>query len=93
MVEPEEEMAFRLVQLYVQEVSQRGEKRQMGLDTIINAYFYTLTRLRNKHEEMERARNAVEEREKKFEVEKISFPGDTDDEPSEGNNSGLHLPF
>ncbi len=91
MIDPVEEMAFKIVQLYVQEVSQRGEKRQMGLDTIINAYFYTLTRLQNKKEEMQRAREELEEREKKFQVEKISFPGD--EEQEDDKPGGSLFPF
>lgn len=73
----DEEMAYRLVEIYVKEVSQRGEKRQMGLDTIINAYFYTLLRLKKKREEMGIIEPVVkqEERQMEEEVEKVSFPG------------------
>lgn len=60
---PDEEMAYRLVDLYLREVSRRGEKRQMGLDTIINAYFYTLLRLKKKKEEMGLLTPAVEKEE------------------------------
>lgn len=65
MVEiPDEETAYRLVELYVQEISRGGEKRRMGLDTIINAYFYTLTRLKKKKEELDIFEEAVEEEKK-----------------------------
>jgi len=84
----DEEMAFKLVELYVHEISQRGEKRQMGLDTILNAYFYTLTRLKNKMKELETAEQMLEKREKKYEVEQISFPGD-DKEEDEDNQFAL----
>jgi spore maturation protein CgeB len=72
----DEEMAYKLVELYVREISQRGEKRQMGLDTIINAYFYTLTRLKKKKEEMGIMEPAVEKEEEKLEegIDKIYFP-------------------
>jgi hypothetical protein len=72
----DEEMAYRLVEIYVKEVSQRGEKRQMGLDTIINAYFYTLLRLKKKKREMGEIEPIVERKEEQIEeqVEKIAFP-------------------
>lgn len=59
----EEEIAYKLVKLYVEEVSRGGEKRRMGIDTIINAYFYTLTRLKRKGEELEHFKSAVKEEE------------------------------
>jgi len=72
----DEEMAYRLVELYVREVSQRGERRQMGLDTIINAYYYTLLRLKRKKKELEVIEPSIKEEEEKIEegVEKIEFP-------------------
>jgi len=75
-----EEMAYRLVELYVREISQRGEKRQMGLDTMINAYFYTLTRLKKKKEELGIIEPAVEKEEEKLEegIESMMFPGSGD---------------
>lgn len=73
---PDEEMAYRIVDMYIREVSQRGEKRQMGLDTIINAYFYTLMRLKKKKDEMGLMEPAVEREEERMEegLEEISFP-------------------
>jgi hypothetical protein len=72
----DEEMAFKLVEMYVKEVSQRGEKRQMGLDTIINAYFYTLLRLKKKRQEIGLLEPIVQKEEQKIEgeVETIAFP-------------------
>lgn len=72
----DEEMAYRLVEIYVKEVSQRGEKRQMGLDTIINAYFYTLLRLKKKKQEMGIIEPVVRQEEHKMEedIEQIKFP-------------------
>ncbi|MBI4214378.1 hypothetical protein HY546_00115 [archaeon] len=67
----DEEIAYRLVELYVREVSQRGEKRQMGLDTIINAYVYTLARLKKKREELGLIEPAVEREEEK--LAEVSF--------------------
>lgn len=73
---PDEEMAFRLVRLYVEEISQRGEKRQMGIDTIINAYFYTLLRLKKKKEQMGLLGEVVEkeQEEMKEDIERMEFP-------------------
>ena len=72
----DEEIAFRLVELYVRHISQRGEKRQMGLDTIINAYVYTLGRLENKRQEINLMEEAVQKEEKILEhdIEQIKFP-------------------
>lgn len=76
MVVPDEEVAYRLVELYVREISQRGEKRQMGLDTIINAYFYTLLRLKKRKDEVGIFEKAVEKEEEDLEkgLDKIYFP-------------------
>jgi len=56
----QEEIAFKLVELYVSEVSKSHEKRQMGLDTIMNAYFYALLRIKRKDKEMAALTKAVE---------------------------------
>ncbi|MBI1973265.1 hypothetical protein HYS54_00485 [Candidatus Micrarchaeota archaeon] len=69
----DEEVAYRLVELYVREVSQRGEKRQMGLDTIINAYVYTLARLKKKRDELGLVEAAVEREEEK--LSEVGFKG------------------
>lgn len=60
----DEEMAYMLVELYVKEIAERGEKKQMGLDTIINAYFYTLQRIQRKKKEMGIVESSVGEEEK-----------------------------
>ena len=59
-MEPEE-VAYRLVELYLREVSKSHEKRQMGLDTIMNAYFYALLRIQRKEKEIEALSKAVED--------------------------------
>lgn len=56
----DDELAFRLVELYVQEVSKGHEKRQMGLDTLLNAYFYALLRINRKNREMSALSKAVD---------------------------------
>ncbi len=60
MLMEDDELAFKLVELYVKEVSATHEKRQMGLDTILNAYFYALLRITRKKEEILAMKRAVE---------------------------------
>lgn len=54
-----DEVAFRLVELYVDQIADSQEKRRMGLDTVMNAYFYCLLRLTRKQKEMEAFDKAV----------------------------------
>ena len=49
---PDEEMAFRIVRLYFEEIARLGFKRRLDLDAIINAYFYSLARLQRKDTEL-----------------------------------------
>ena len=56
----DDELAYKLVELYVQEVSKGHEKRQMGLDTLLNAYFYALLRIQRKNKEMSALSKAVD---------------------------------
>ncbi len=44
----DEEVAFRIVRLYFEEVARMGFKRQLDLDQMINSYFYTLKKLKSK---------------------------------------------
>ncbi|NMA44869.1 MAG: hypothetical protein GX950_03610 [Candidatus Diapherotrites archaeon] len=50
----DEEVAFRIVRLYFEDVARLGFKRQLDLDQMINAYFYTLKKLKNKDESMKK---------------------------------------
>ena len=59
----DDELAFKLVELYVTEVSKGHEKRQMGLDTLLNAYFYALLRITRKNKEIGALSQAVERKE------------------------------
>ena len=54
-----EDIAFKLVELYVTQIADQQEKRKMGLDTVVNAYFYTLLRLTRKEKEIEAFDKAV----------------------------------
>ncbi len=87
-MDPDEETSYRLVKMYVEEISQRGEKRQMGLDTIINAYVYTLARLKKKKEEMGLVAPAVEKEEELLEEElseaDFESPGESEKDDLEG---------
>ncbi len=76
-----EEIAYKLVKLYVGEISRGGEKRQMGLDTIINAYFYTLTRLERKKEELGLFETAVKKEEEA--AEELGIPIGDEEMPFE----------
>ena len=49
------EVAFKIVRLYFEEIARLGFKRQLDLDQIINAYFYTLKRLGAKEEDIQKA--------------------------------------
>ena len=44
----DEEVAFRIVRLYFEEIARLGFKRQLDLDQILNAYFYTLKKVKDK---------------------------------------------
>ncbi|MDD4250998.1 MAG: hypothetical protein PHX27_02290 [Candidatus ainarchaeum sp.] len=50
----DEEVAFRIVRLYFEEIARLGFKRQLDLDQIMNAYFYTLKKIRNKDSAMKK---------------------------------------
>ncbi len=50
----DEEVAFRIVRLYFEDVARLGFKRQLDLDQMINAYFYTLKMLKNKDESVKK---------------------------------------
>jgi hypothetical protein len=44
----DEEVAFRIVRLYFEDIARTGFKRQLDLDQMVNAYFYTLKKLKAK---------------------------------------------
>jgi hypothetical protein len=48
----DEEVAFRIVRLYFEEIARNGFKRQLDLDQMINAYFYALKKLKSKDKAM-----------------------------------------
>jgi len=61
----DEEVAFRIVRLYFEEIARLGFKRQLDIDQIINAYFYTLKKLNNKDLLMKEVVKKIVEEEKK----------------------------
>lgn len=65
----DDELAFKLVELYVRDISKGHEKRQMGLDTLLNAYFYALLRITRKHKEMSALGKAIEREEEVLDEE------------------------
>jgi len=44
----DEEISMRIVRLYFEEIARLGFKRSLDLDQMINAYFYTLKKLKDK---------------------------------------------
>jgi len=72
----DEEIAFRMVKLYFEEVARLGFKRTLDLDAIINAYFYSLARVKRKDYEMKLIQDKVlkEEDEMKKDSKEDLFP-------------------
>ena len=72
----DEEIAYRIVELYFEEIARLGFKRKLDLDAIINAYFYTLSRLQSKEKETEAISKLVkkEEAELAEETKEEIFP-------------------
>ena len=66
----DEEVSFRIVRLYFEEVARLGFKRQLDLDQIINSYFFTLKKIKDKDAVMRRIVREIEaaERAEKKEV-------------------------
>lgn len=65
----DEKLAFRLVELYFDEIAHSGFKRRLDLDSMVNAYFYVLQRLKNKDKELMLMAKLVAEQEKKMTLE------------------------
>ncbi|MEM4662715.1 MAG: hypothetical protein QXM75_01710 [Candidatus Diapherotrites archaeon] len=57
----DEEIALRIIRLYFEEIARIGLKRTLTLDSILNTYFYTLYKLKNKEKEMSRVCRLIEE--------------------------------
>ena len=64
-----EEVAERLVEIYFKEIARLGYKRRLTLDGTINAYYYTLLRLGDKKEEMDKVKKKVLEDEQDLRTE------------------------
>ncbi|MCD6247003.1 MAG: hypothetical protein J7J87_01030 [Candidatus Diapherotrites archaeon] len=52
---------MRIVKLYFEEIARIGFKRNLSLDSILNAYFYALHKLKNKDKEMKKLSRLIEE--------------------------------
>ncbi len=60
-----EEISFQLVNIYFEEIARLGFKRSLDLDAIINAYFYTLEKVKKKDQVLtEMAKQVMAEEEK-----------------------------
>jgi hypothetical protein len=71
----DEDVAFRIVRLYFEEIARLGFKRQLDLDQILNAYFYALKRLGGKDAEMRKiVQKMIKEEESKInqDIEKVT---------------------
>jgi TPP-dependent 2-oxoacid decarboxylase len=64
----DEEVAFRIVRLYFEDVARLGFKRQLDLDQMINAYFYVLKKIKNKDVAMKKI---VEDMKKEMKETKV----------------------
>jgi hypothetical protein len=69
---PDEEVAYRLVKLYFEDVARPSVKRSIDLDSTVNAYFYTLKRIENKEKELKAVQRIVEEEEEQMKTESKS---------------------
>lgn len=78
----DEEVAFRIVRLYFEEIARLGFKRQLDLDQMINSYFYALNRLRNKEDSMRRFAKQIVEEEKTITCKEVVGAEKVAPEPS-----------
>ena len=65
----DEEVAFRIVRLYFEDVARLGFKRQLDLDQMINAYFYVLKKVKNKDVAMKKIIEEMKKETKETKVE------------------------
>ncbi|MCX8158273.1 MAG: hypothetical protein N3D73_01250 [Candidatus Diapherotrites archaeon] len=62
----EEEIACELVSIYFEEIVRLGVKRTLNTDSVINAYLYTLQRIKNKNKEIDSLEDIIKEEEKQI---------------------------
>jgi hypothetical protein len=55
----EYDVAYKLVDLYVRELTERRDKQMLNLEGVIEAYLYTLGRLRASEKEIERITSEI----------------------------------
>ena len=65
----DEELAAKIVKVYFREVARIGFKRSLTLDEVINAYYYTLSRLEQKEVLMKEALVKVKQEEEVLKTE------------------------
>lgn len=73
----DEEVAFRIVRLYFEEVARLGFKRQLDLDQMINAYFYALKRLKSKDAAMKKLAEEFSKKPQVVEEKKVTTTTET----------------
>lgn len=69
----DQEIAFKIVRLYFEDIARLGFKRQLDLDQMINAYFYTLNRFKGKDKAIREATERVIREERTITAKE--FPG------------------
>ena len=65
----DEVLALKLVKVYFEEVARMGLKRKLDFDSIINAYFYALQRLKNKDKELKTISKLADDAERRMAAE------------------------
>lgn len=82
----DEEVAARIVDIYFTEVARLGFKRSLKLDEVINAYYYVLSKLKDKECALKEAMEKVikEEEELKTETKEELIPSAEEAEETEG---------
>lgn len=75
----DQQIAHDLVELYFEEVARLGFKRSLDLDSIINAYYYTLERIKRRDIELHLVEHEVKKTEQKIaqiekDIEQIKQP-------------------
>jgi len=65
----DEEVAARILHIYFREVARLGYKRRLSLDEVINAYYYTISKLGGKKKAMASLIEKVKEEETELRTE------------------------
>ena len=77
-----EEIAYSIIEMYIGNIARLGFKRRLDLDAVINAYLYTLKRLKELEKNDDEIEKMVEKTEAKLanETKEELFPQINDSE-------------